>query len=40
MQQKDTQENTSMGQGVKTQRQSATRLVYRHASDGLVEGNM
>jgi hypothetical protein len=29
MQEKDTQEKSSMGQGVKTQRQSATRLAYK-----------
>jgi hypothetical protein len=29
MQEKDTREKSSMGQGVKTQRQSATRLVYK-----------
>jgi hypothetical protein len=29
MQEKDTQEKSSMGQGVKTQRQSATRLTYK-----------
>jgi hypothetical protein len=28
MQEKDTQEKSSMGQGVKTQRQSATRIAY------------
>jgi hypothetical protein len=28
MQEKDTREKSSMGQGVKTQRQSATRLAY------------
>jgi hypothetical protein len=29
MQEKETWEKSSMGQGVKTQRQSATRLVYK-----------
>jgi hypothetical protein len=29
MQEKDTREKSSMGQGVKTQRQSATRLAYK-----------
>jgi len=29
MQEKDTREKTSMGQGVKMQRQSATRLAYK-----------
>jgi hypothetical protein len=29
MQEKDTREKSSMGQGVKTQRQSAIRLVYK-----------
>jgi hypothetical protein len=37
---KDTQENSSMGQGVKTQRQSATRLVYKACFKGSVERNM
>jgi len=37
---KDTQENSSMGQGVKTQRQSATWLAYKACFRGLVERNM
>jgi hypothetical protein len=37
---KDTGENSSMGQGVKTQRQSATRLAYKACFKGLVERNM
>jgi len=37
---KDTQENSSMGQGLKTQRQSATSLMYKACFKGLVERNM
>jgi hypothetical protein len=37
---KDTRENSSMGQGVKTQRQSATRLAYKACFKGLVQRNM
>jgi hypothetical protein len=37
---KDTRKNSSMGQGVKTQRQSATRLVYKACFKGSVESNM
>jgi hypothetical protein len=37
---KDTWENSSMGQGVKTQRQSATRLAYKACFKGSVESNM
>ena len=40
VQEKDTRENSSMGQGVKTQRQSATRLVYKVYFKGSVEINM
>ena len=38
MQEKDTQEKSSMGQGVKTQ--SATRLAYKACFKGSVESNM
>ena len=37
---KDTRENSSMGQGVKTQRQSDTRHVYKACFKGSVENNM
>jgi hypothetical protein len=40
VQEKDTRENSYMGQGVKTQRQSATRLAYKACFKGLVESNM
>jgi hypothetical protein len=40
VQEKDTRENSSMGQGVKTQRQSATRLAYKACFKGSVESNM
>jgi hypothetical protein len=37
---KDTRENSSMGQGVKTQRQSVTRLAYKACFKGSIESNM
>ena len=37
---KDTRENSSMGQGVKMQRQSATRLAHKACFKGLVESHM
>jgi hypothetical protein len=37
---KDTRENSSMDQGVKMQRQSATRLVYKACFKGSDESNM
>ena len=37
---KETQENSTMGQGVKTQRQSATRIAYKACFKGSVESNM
>jgi hypothetical protein len=37
---KDTWKNSSMGQGVKTQRQSATRPTYKVCFKGSVESNM
>jgi hypothetical protein len=40
VQEKDTRENSSMGQGVRSQRQSATRLVYKACFKGSVESNM
>jgi hypothetical protein len=40
VQEKDTQEKSSMGQGVKTQRQSDTRLAYKACLKGSVESNM
>jgi hypothetical protein len=40
MQEKDTRENSSMVQGVKTKSQSATRLVYKACFKGSVESNM
>jgi hypothetical protein len=33
-------ENSSMGQGVRSQRQSATRLSYKEFFKGLIERNM
>jgi hypothetical protein len=33
-------ENSNMGQGVKSQRQSATRLAYKACFKGSVERNM
>jgi hypothetical protein len=33
-------ENSSMGQGVKSQRQSATRISYKACFKGSVENNM
>jgi hypothetical protein len=36
----ETRENSSMGQGVKTQRQSATRLAYKACFKGSIESNM
>jgi hypothetical protein len=33
-------ENFSMGQGVRSQRQSATRLVYKACFKGSIESNM
>jgi hypothetical protein len=40
VQEKDTRENSSMGQGVRSQRQSATRLAYKACFKGSVERNM
>jgi hypothetical protein len=40
VQEKDTQENSSMGQGVKMQRQSATRLAHKACFKGSVESHM
>jgi hypothetical protein len=40
VQEKDTRENSCMGQGVKMQRQSATRLAYKECFKGSVERNM
>jgi hypothetical protein len=40
VQEKDTRENSSMGQGVRSQRQSATRLAYKACFKGSVESNM
>jgi hypothetical protein len=37
---KDTRENSCMGQGVKMQRPSATRLAYKACFNGSVESNM
>jgi hypothetical protein len=37
---KDTWENSSVGQGVKMQRQSATRLAYKACFKGSIESNM
>jgi hypothetical protein len=37
---KDTRENSSMGQGVRSQRQSATRLAYEACFKSSVEKNM
>jgi hypothetical protein len=37
---KDTQENSSTGQGVKTQRKSDTRIAYKACFKGSVERNM
>jgi hypothetical protein len=34
------EENSSMGQGVRSQRQSDTRLAYKACFEGLVESNM
>jgi hypothetical protein len=34
------EENSSMGQGVRSQRQSATRLVYKAFFKGSIERNM
>ena len=40
IQEKETREKSSMGQGVKTQRQSATRLAYKACFKGSIESNM
>jgi hypothetical protein len=40
VQENDTRENSSMGQGVKTQRKSATRLAYKACFRGSIESNM
>jgi hypothetical protein len=40
VQENDTWEKSSMGQGVKTQRQSATRLAYKACFKGSVERSM
>jgi hypothetical protein len=40
VQEKDTRENSSMGQCVKTQRQSAARLTYKKCFEGSVASNM
>jgi len=37
---KDTQENSSMGQGVRSQRQSDTGLAHKACFKGSVESNM
>ena len=40
VQEEDTWENSSMGQGVKTQRQSATRIAYKACFRGSIERKM
>jgi hypothetical protein len=40
VQEKDTRENCSMGQGVKTQRQSVARLAYKACFKGSIKSNM
>jgi hypothetical protein len=40
VQEKDTWKNSSKGQGVNTQRQSATRLAYKACFKGSIESNM
>jgi tRNA U34 5-carboxymethylaminomethyl modifying enzyme MnmG/GidA len=40
VQEKDTRKNSSMGQGVRSQRKSATRLAYKACFKGSVEINM
>jgi hypothetical protein len=40
VQEKDTRENSSMGQGVRSQRQSATRFAYKACFKGSVERNI
>jgi hypothetical protein len=40
VQEKNTQENSSMGEGVRSQRQNVTRLAYKACFKGSVERNM